>query len=58
MGYANEGLGRALDTQLRNLRRKIEPDPDAPAYIQTVYGVGYRLAGDRRHGAALAGVLT
>jgi DNA-binding response OmpR family regulator len=58
MGYAYEGLGRALDTHIRNLRRKIEPDPDAPTYIQTVYGVGYRLAGDRRPGAALSGVRT
>jgi two-component system alkaline phosphatase synthesis response regulator PhoP len=47
MGYAYEGLGRALDTHIRNLRRKIEPDPDAPAIIQTVYGVGYRLAGEK-----------
>lgn len=46
VGYAYEGLGRALDTHIRNLRRKIEPDPDNPTYIQTVYGVGYRLAGD------------
>ena len=46
MGYAYEGLGRALDTHIRNLRRKIEPDPDNPKYIQTVYGVGYRLTGD------------
>ena len=45
VGYAYEGLGRALDTHIRNLRRKIEPDPDNPTYIQTVYGVGYRLAG-------------
>jgi two-component system alkaline phosphatase synthesis response regulator PhoP len=48
MGYAYEGMGRALDTHIRNLRKKIEPDPDQPAYIQTVYGVGYRLGrGDR-----------
>ena len=46
VGYAYEGLGRALDTHIRNLRRKIEPDPDNPTYIQTVYGVGYRLAGE------------
>jgi len=46
VGYAYEGLGRALDTHIRNLRRKIEPDPDSPTYIQTVYGVGYRLNGD------------
>jgi DNA-binding response OmpR family regulator len=47
MGYAYEGMGRVLDTHIRNLRRKIEPDPDRPTYIQTVYGVGYRLTGDR-----------
>jgi two-component system alkaline phosphatase synthesis response regulator PhoP len=46
MGYAYAGLGRALDTHIRNLRRKIEIDPDNPQYIQTIYGVGYRLAGD------------
>ena len=46
MGYAYEGMGRALDTHIRNLRRKIEPDPENPTYIQTVYGVGYRLAGE------------
>lgn len=46
MGYAYEGMGRVLDTHIRNLRRKIEPDPDKPMYIQTVYGVGYRLAGE------------
>jgi len=45
VGYAYEGLGRALDTHIRNLRRKIELDPDNPVYIQTVYGVGYRLTG-------------
>jgi two-component system alkaline phosphatase synthesis response regulator PhoP len=48
VGYAYEGLGRALDTHIRNLRRKIEPDPDNPTYIQTVYGVGYRLAGESK----------
>lgn len=48
MGYAYEGMGRVLDTHIRNLRRKIEADPDAPTYIQTVYGVGYRLVGERR----------
>ncbi|MBV7329891.1 response regulator transcription factor [Chloroflexi bacterium TSY] len=44
MGYAYEGMGRTLDTHVRNLRRKIEPDPNEPTYIQTVYGIGYRLA--------------
>ena len=47
LGYAYEGLGRALDTHIRNLRRKIEPNPENPIYIQTIYGVGYRLAGEK-----------
>jgi DNA-binding response OmpR family regulator len=47
MGYAYEGMGRVLDTHIRNLRRKIEPDPNDPLYIRTVYGVGYRLLGER-----------
>lgn len=44
MGYAYEGMGRTLDTHLSNLRKKIEPDPGNPTYIQTVYGVGYRMS--------------
>ena len=43
MGYAYEGMGRTLDTHMSNLRKKIEPDPSAPTYIQTVFGVGYRM---------------
>jgi two-component system alkaline phosphatase synthesis response regulator PhoP len=44
LGYAYEGMGRTLDTHIRNLRQKIEPDPKKPTYIQTVYSVGYRFA--------------
>lgn len=43
LGYGYEGFGRTLDTHIRNLRRKIEPDPQNPTYIQTVYSIGYRL---------------
>jgi two-component system alkaline phosphatase synthesis response regulator PhoP len=43
LGYDYESLERTLDTHVRNLRKKIEPDPRNPFYIQTVYGVGYRL---------------
>ncbi len=43
-GVAFESYERAIDTHIKNLRRKIEPDPRQPRYIQTVYGVGYRLA--------------
>lgn len=44
LGYAYSGMGRTLDTHIKNLRYKIETDPREPTYIQTVYGVGYRLA--------------
>lgn len=43
LGYAYAGMGRALDSHIKNLRRKIEPDPKKPSHIQTIYGVGYRL---------------
>lgn len=44
LGNDFEGIDRTLDSHIRNLRRKIEPDPKNPTYIQTVYGIGYRLA--------------
>lgn len=46
-GYDYESLERTLDSHIRNLRKKIEPDPKEPTYVQTVYGYGYRL-GDPR----------
>ena len=45
LGYAYEGMERTLDSHIRNLRRKIEPDPAEPTYIKTVFGVGYRMIG-------------
>jgi DNA-binding response OmpR family regulator len=41
-GVAFEGYDRSVDSHVKNLRRKIEPNPRQPRYIQTVYGVGYR----------------
>ena len=38
--------GRAVDVQVTRLRRKIEIDPKAPRYLQTVRGIGYMLAPD------------
>ena len=38
------GYDRAVDSHIKNLRRKIEPDPSEPRYVLTVYGVGYKLA--------------
>ncbi len=46
LGYNYEGMERTLDTHIKNLRRKIEPDPKQPHYIQTIYGIGYRFEGD------------
>jgi len=43
-GVAFESYERAIDTHIKNLRRKLEPEPRQPRYILTVYGVGYRLA--------------
>ncbi len=34
---------RTVDNHIASLRAKIEPEPDAPAWIHTVHGVGYRL---------------
>ena len=45
LGYSYESMDRSLDSHIKNLRKKIEPDPRKPVYIQTVYGVGYRLEG-------------
>lgn len=41
-GVAFESYERAIDAHIKNIRRKIEPDPREPRYIHTVYGVGYK----------------
>jgi DNA-binding response OmpR family regulator len=46
-GVAFESYERAIDSHVKNLRRKLEPDPRRPRYVLTVYGVGYRFADDR-----------
>ena len=42
-GYDFEGFERNVDVHVKNLRKKIEPDPKHPAFLETVYGVGYKL---------------
>jgi len=42
-GYDFEGFERTVDVHVKNLRKKIEPDPRDPVYLKTVYGVGYKL---------------
>jgi DNA-binding response OmpR family regulator len=41
-GYDYQGFERTVDVHVMNLRKKIEPDPTRPRYVQTVYGVGYK----------------
>jgi two-component system alkaline phosphatase synthesis response regulator PhoP len=43
LGYNSESLGRTLDSHIKNLRRKIDLDPNKASWIQTVHGIGYRL---------------
>jgi len=43
-GEAFEAYERAIDAHVKNIRRKLEPEPARPRYLLTVYGVGYRLA--------------
>jgi DNA-binding response OmpR family regulator len=43
-GDAFEPYERAVDAHVKNIRRKLEPEPARPRYLLTVFGVGYRLA--------------
>jgi DNA-binding response OmpR family regulator len=43
-GVAIESYERAIDAHVKNIRRKIEPEPGSPRYVMTVHGVGYRFA--------------
>ncbi|GMB01539.1 response regulator transcription factor [Pelosinus sp. IPA-1] len=45
-GYSFEGYERTIDAHIKNLRRKIETNPKEPQHIQTVYGIGYKFAGE------------
>jgi DNA-binding response OmpR family regulator len=43
-GVAVESFDRAIDAHVKNVRRKLEPDPRNPRYLLTVHGVGYKFA--------------
>jgi DNA-binding response OmpR family regulator len=45
LGESYEGYERTIDAHIKNLRRKIELDPSHPRYVQTVFGVGYKIEG-------------
>jgi two-component system alkaline phosphatase synthesis response regulator PhoP len=42
LGFDFEGFNRTIDVHILNLRRKLEPDPERPSYIKTIYGAGYK----------------
>jgi DNA-binding response OmpR family regulator len=44
-GPNHHGTPRTIDNFIQQLRAKLEPDPTAPRYLQTVRGVGYRFDG-------------
>ena len=46
LGDDFEGYDRVIDTHIKNIRQKIEPDAKNPKYIITVHGVGYKFGGD------------
>jgi DNA-binding response OmpR family regulator len=41
-GFGYEGSARTVDNFMRNLRLKLEPDPEEPRHFLTVRGLGYR----------------
>jgi len=43
-GVEVESFDRAIDAHVKNVRRKLEPDPRHPRYVLTVHGVGYKFA--------------
>ncbi len=45
-GQSYEGYERTIDAHIKNLRAKIEPEAKNPSLIKTVFGIGYKLAGD------------
>lgn len=46
LGEDFDGYDRTIDTHIKNIRQKIEPDPKNPKYILTIHGIGYRFGGE------------
>jgi len=49
LGYEFEGYERVVDAHIKNIRHKIENDPQNPMFIKTVYGAGYKFVGAPDH---------
>ena len=43
IGVLGVPIDRTYPASNRELRKKIEPDPDAPKYILTIWGIGYKM---------------
>lgn len=56
-GYNGEESGRLLDSHIKNLRRKIEPDPRQPRFIVTMRQFGYKLVRQPPTGGGVPGLL-
>jgi DNA-binding response OmpR family regulator len=48
LGYRYEGVGRTVDSHIKNLRRKLARAGATTGMVETVFGVGYRLAAGRQ----------
>ncbi|MDD4601372.1 Transcriptional regulatory protein SrrA [bioreactor metagenome] len=46
-GYAFDGYERTVDSHIKNLRKKLDVVPDEAHSIKTIYGIGYKLAGEQ-----------
>ncbi len=46
-GYDDYGDINTVTVHIRKIREKIEKDPSAPTYIETVWGVGYKFKGEK-----------
>jgi len=46
-GSILEGYERSIDVHIKNIRLKLEEDPKNPVYIQTIFGIGYKLEGSK-----------
>lgn len=44
-GYDFEGFDRVIDAHIKNIRHKIEENPQKPEFIKTIYGAGYKFIG-------------
>lgn len=49
LGYEFEGYERVIDAHVKNIRHKIEDDPQNPVFIKTIYGAGYKFVGVPDH---------